>query len=363
MRVLVLTRDVVPTAHVRLLAQIGGGLADRGASIGYLAMPDEAIQQTLKFGDAATPFSFRNTSPFGMFLTARRAVREFRPDVVLTDGERDLLLAALASGRRAGVVRRIRPGDDEQWGWRSRVAAKVSRVSLLLAPNADANAFHAKLQVVRAPVALPQTARNKLHVAQHPPTAPLTLACVPDRSGASTALCLRSFARLQKRRPQLKLILLGDPRHMQAIRVHAAALGLTDHIQTLPEQALFESPKLEFAAVWIAATGDVGALAAVAAMARGIPVIVDRFSDVAPLVAHRITGLHAEDNDLATCIASIAQLLADPQSFHSTCDAALARVQRLHSWNGFLDRVVEAIELTRIDKPAVRQQNTRGAVA
>src|SRR5690606_36518184 len=125
----------------------------------------------------------------------------------------------------------------------------------------------------------------------------------------------------------------------------------------------FDNAPLDCVALWVATDGDEGALAAVAAMTRAIPVVVDRNSAVAAQVAHRLTGLHADSAELAPTVAAIAQWIADPVSFRSACEASRARAQRFHSWQAFLDRVVEAIELTRVNKKAVAPGAAIGASA
>jgi hypothetical protein len=354
MRVLVMSRARTPGAHVRLLGNIGAGLADRGATVAYAASDVDSVLQLLAPGDADNVHRLRGKSALQMLASTRKTMKSFKPEVVLVDGERDTFAAALASEGRVGIVRRLRPTQDAQYGWRSRVSARLSKVVLLVPSSGETMALPREVRTVRAPVALPDQARSRPQLSWEDEETPATIACIPDERGAAASFCLRAFARLRQRRPDLTLMLLGDPSRMQSVRIHAAALGLTDHIRTLPESALFERQQLDVAAVWVASRGDDGALAAVASMARGLPVIVERNNDVAAFVAHRITGLHADEADLSATIASIALLLADPLALRSTREAAVARAQRLHSWSGFLDKVVEAIEIVRSDQGTSR---------
>ena len=359
MRVLLLSRARMPGANIRLLGSIGVGLVDRGASVGFAAraFPD-VVNQLVAENDAASVLALEGNNWLTMWLSTRRLMKSFAPDAVIVETEADAFLAATTAQRGTGIVRRLRPQEDALYGWKSRVAARFNRTALLVPSTGDELALPRTVLTVRAPVSLPMRSLQALQLKGENVDAPPVIACVPDRSGAAAALCLRAFARLRQRRPELTLLLLGDPGRLQSVRIHAAALGLTEYIRTLPESALFERQRLDLAVVWIAARGDRGALSAVAAMSRGLPVVVERSSDVSAFVAHRITGLHAEEGDLSATIAAMAQLLADPSAFRSTCEAAIARSQRLHSWSGFLDRVVEAIELTR---SAPRSRST-GAV-
>jgi hypothetical protein len=360
MRVLVFSRARTPGANVRLLGSVGTGLVDRGASVAYATCGVPAVTaQLIADNAAASVFPITANNWFTTWLAMRTVMKTFAPDAVIVESESDTLLAAVAARRGTGIVRRLRPQEDALYRWKSRIAARFNRTALLVPSTGDEMALPRNVLTVRAPVSLPMRSMQAIQLSNDGNEAPPVIACVPDRSGAAAALCLRAFARLRQRRPELSLLLLGDPGRLQSVRIHAAALGLTEFIRTLPESALFDRQRLDLAMVWVAARGDRGALSAVAAMSRGLPVIVERSSDVSAFVAHRITGLHVEDGDLSATIASMAQLLADPDAFRSTCEAAIARSHRLHSWTGFLDRVVEAIELTR---SVPRSRSTRSVV-
>lgn len=365
MRVLLVTRSEHVAAHVRLLAHLGAGLLERGADVGYLTRPANDVQRVFQhIGETAWAFAFATPSPFGDLVAARRTILAFQPDVVITDTESDALLVALAGRNRVGIVRRWRidETDGAHWTWRSRLASRLSRMSVLLPFGSDTMEFPPRVRVVRASVSLPAPSGGLQEVIEGT-TAPLAIACLTDSDNMSTALCLRTVSKLRTRHPGLTLVLLGRMAQLQPARVHAAALGLTDGVRVMPPSALFDNAPLDCVALWVATDGDEGALAAVAAMTRAIPVVVDRNSAVAAQVAHRLTGLHADSAELAPTVAAIAQWIADPVSFRSACEASRARAQRFHSWQAFLDRVVEAIELTRGNKKAVAPGAAIGASA
>lgn len=365
MRVLLVTRSTQVAAHVRLMAHVGAGLAERGAEVAYLTPASPEVQLLFqRIGETAWPFAFGRANPVAEYLAVRRVLRAFQPDVALTDGEGDSTLVALAGRKRVGIVRRWRLDDREgaRWGWPSRVASRLSRLAVLLPFGSDTLEFPPRVRVVRAPVSLPALPGGGKELAPDA-QAPLVIACLTDRDNMSTALCLRTVARLRVRQPNLTLLLLGKTAGLQSARIHAAALGLTECVRVQPASTLFEAVPIDVAALWVAIGGDEGALAAVAAMSRGIPVIVDRMSDVAPQVAHRLTGLHADAGELAPTVASIAQWMADPVSFRSACEASMARAQRFHSWQSFVDRVVEAIQLTGGNRTAMAPTAALGASA
>ena len=360
MRVLLFSRAWRSDTHVRLLAFTGAGLVERGAEVGYITRAIPEIQlQFQNIGEVSWSYTFENNSPVREIAATKRALQSFRPEVVITDGEKDSLLVSILGRRRIGVVRRWRTGsnDGAKWGWRSRIASRLSTTSVLLPFGTDTLELPSRVRVARVPVSLPLAPGESDDTSE----SQLAIACLPDGGSVATALCLRSVARLRQRRPDFSLVLLGEPSELQAARVHAAALGLVTNVRMMPTSALFERDPFPCVALWIARDGDEGALAAAAAMTRGIPVVVDRNSDVSSFVAHRITGIHADAMELAPTISGIAQWIADPVSLRSAREASLARAQRVHSWQNFLDKVLEAVEAVRRGRIAQERSLQPGA--
>lgn len=352
MRVLVVSGGRADAAAAHVMSGIAASLSERGESAKFVSA-DSHVRGMAKDSEGKV----------------RQLLRAFNPDVVLTDSEKLTYLAAVNRRSKSGIVRRLRLEEDAGYGWRSKAAGALSRVVTLAPPGWESLALPRLSRSIRAPFAVPPTllepqdvsiARDGqsfvgLHSVELQNMEPHSeshhsILCVPDESGKLTAHCLRTFAQLSARRSELLLYVAGEQTRIQNVLVHAAALKLTPYVRLLPAGVLFSDRRIAASAAWVAATGDEGALNAVAAMARGIPVIADRGSNVASLIANRISGVHSDESDLHTVAAAIAQLLGDRDVFRSMSDGALSRAHRLHSWTTFMDNVCEALSLSRMRK-------------
>ena len=178
---------------------------------------------------------------------------------------------------------------------------------------------------------------------------------MPAQHGAGAA-ALRAAARLLTRHPGLRVLLLGDIPTLQALRLHAASVGLADRISVMPLDALIEPGPFAAAAVWVTATGDTGAVSIVSSMMRRIPVIVPRGFDTEALVAPRITGFLAEEGDPTGSIAALAHLFADADAHFAMGGVAASRAERLHGWDAMLGRTLDTLV-----RAAGRWANSRSA--
>ncbi len=339
MRVLVLTTAAVWTPGIRLLITLGAALAARGDVVTVACLSGGALERCT---EAAFPrLSVRGLAGQGMFAhvrSARAMIAALRPDAVLVQSESDALLAAMAAGRRAGVVRRWRVGEEAPGGrpatssWRTRVASACTRLTAW----------------GRDPIAVSWTgpeARRGTHDHATPGEGvPAALWILPPADhDERTAVALRAAARLVGRHPSLRIVLLGELAALQATRVHAASLGLTAFVQIAPVDALLLADHIDAAAVWITADGDTGAIAAIAAMQRGIPVVVPGALSCSSLVAPRITGFVTPDADGPTIVAELARLISDPHEYHVMGEAARGRAARVHSWPQFVEDAADVL--------------------
>jgi len=126
---------------------------------------------------------------------------------------------------------------------------------------------------------------------------------------------------------------------MQALRLHAASVGLTEQVDVVPLDALIEPGPFNASAVWVTSAGDAGGVSVVSAMMRRIPVIVPQGFDTESLVASRITGFVSDDTDLAGSVAALAHVLADADAHQAMGAAAASRAERAHGWDAYLHTV------------------------
>ncbi|WP_411278457.1 glycosyltransferase [Gemmatimonas sp.] len=352
MRVLVLTTAASWTPSVRLAITLGAELAARGDIVTVACLSQGVLER-------ATEATFPRLAVRGItgqgglarIRSARGIVAALRPDAVLVQSENDALLAAMATGRRGGVVRRWCVGED---ALDARPAARTWRTRLA-GSCAHLTSWGRDPIAVSWPGPPPRAARTGTRSSESVPTA---LWIVPPvEHDERTAVALRAAARLVGRHPSLRIVLLGDLATLQSTRVHAASLGLSAFVQVASIDTLLMADEVEAAAVWVTADGDEGAIATIAAMQRGIPVVVPAALACSSLVASRITGFVTSDADLSAVVAELARLISDRHEFEVMGDAASARALRLHDWQRFVDDAADVLSRasgTRIPSAAIR---------
>ena len=326
----------------RLLAMIGGGLAARGDHVVFVAVrkgePDKFLARRFPKIPAHTISARLGVA---QAIAVRKIARETRAEAILVACERDYITAALALGRDGGVVRRLAIGERFEPNWRTKIA--TSRSTCLLMGDQVGTDVHQDTHV-RAAIAWPRPlalvpGEGPMRASAAP--LPSVLAVVAGDSSVSAqhaagATALRAAARLLTRHAELRVLLLGDTSAMQALRLHAASVGLTERVDVAPLDTLIEPGPFTASAVWVTAAGDRGAVSIVSAMMRRIPVIVPHGFDTEALVAPRITGFAADESDLAGSVAALAHLLADAEAHQAMGAAAASRAERAHGWDAFL---------------------------
>ena len=337
MRVLVLTTAASWTSGVRLLITLGAELAARGDIVTVACLSRGPLERVVEatFPRLAVR-GIAGQGPIARLRSARGIVAALRPDAVLVQSESDSLLAAMATGRRGGVVRRWSIGEDAphrqpaSGTWRTRLAGSRTRLT----------------SWGRDPIAVSWPEPSSRHAREDvPPKAvPTALWIVPPgEHDEHTAVALRAAEGLVGRHPLLRIVLLGEPAALHATRLHAASLGLTAFVQVAPIDTLLLADDIDAAAVWVTADGDDGAIATIAAMQRGIPVVVPAALSFSSMVASRITGYVMPAGDTPTIVAELARVMSDRHEYEAMGDAGRARAARLHGWPQFVDGAAELL--------------------
>ena len=113
MRVLVLTTAASWTSGARVLITLGAELAARGDIVTVAFLSRSALERSVEATFPRLPVrGIAGQGAFARIRSARGIVAALRPDAVLVHSEPDSLLAAMATGRRGGVVRRWSVGED-----------------------------------------------------------------------------------------------------------------------------------------------------------------------------------------------------------------------------------------------------------
>jgi glycosyltransferase involved in cell wall biosynthesis len=174
------------------------------------------------------------------------------------------------------------------------------------------------------------------------------IACVYEPSARQRiATVLRTFALLAPRHPDLRLALVGRGSDQEDLRMHAAALGVTNVVSHLGERD-DELAVLKTADVgWVVADGDEAAFAALDLMALRIPVLADRDTVAARYVADGITGTLLPPGDAPATAALLSVVLAHAEQRSAMGSAGRTRVARDFSEREMADQFAAAADLAR----------------
>lgn len=320
-RVLVATTEPWDAASSQLVAA-AAALIEGGDTVVLAALDPTLAEWSAHVAGSHTA----RVLPSNGFREVRAVLRELVAvhhfDTALVSGDVAHRAAAAALGPEGVILRRTPLFDDT-------ISATVSlRLALrrvptaflvpdpsleragrpLVGANARLRALHTAIPLVVPQMEMPGELVQESHATER------VLLVLPDHHNPLGSLpALRTAARVLHRHPRHRVHLLGTADVTQPLRVHAAALGVANHVSA----GSFSSPWLtdvpRSAIAWIDAPGDRGAVATVGCLARGIPVLLSSSSPLCPLVPHGVAGLHmVPDATLGNAAAQLARLVGTP---------------------------------------------------
>lgn len=358
MRALCYTSSPAWTGGARAAAAAARGLAERGHRVTYVCPSAAALVARVAtvIGTAAEVVPVEAGAPFPLACwRLQRIIGERLVDAIVVEAERDHLVAAVArrlAGRRAGgVVRRTGAGERLEMGADTRLALRLAPAAFLFTSAADARTaapLPPPHEPLIAELGVPVGSYDRIR----PTPVPLLgasagaqlIACVCDAAARSRlATVFRVVAMLLARHPALHVALLGDGTMDDALRMHAAALGISAHVSFLGPRD-DEPAVLRTAAIaWILADGDTAAFAVLDSMALDRPVLVDRGTVGQRYVADGITGLALAPGDVPAAAAAVAALLSSETRRAAMGAAGCARVAREYPAAAMVDAFERAI--------------------
>ncbi len=339
MRVLVVATTPQFTLGTRLMATLAAGLASRGEVVAIATAirseTEAAVERTFP---RLSVRSVSGNAWVRQALSLRGIVTALRPEALLAGSVHDAVLAAFAVGKGGAIVRRLavderaaythRAGErDDDLPWRARFALSRARITRWgeTTPAIGWPSREPHDQSVR---------RLPLEVRGGVPYVALLPGATHDEQ---TATALRAVSHLRARHPELQLLLIGDAHTLQATRLHAAALGMSECVHLTPLQALLRHELAHVCVAWVAAAGDTGAIATVAAMQQTIPVVVPSDAPFAELVTPFVTGFLVPRDASGAVIAEMARVIGDPDVRREMGEAAVAKAARERDWDAFMD--------------------------
>lgn len=354
MRVIVLTTSERDGPAVRLLAALAAALGRQGHITAVACRSGGDVERAI---EVEWPrLSHRAVVGAGFarqLVSVRRIVKALRPDAVLVGTDRDASLAAAALGARGGVVHRlpVEAGAPDARAaaarrWRHRLARSRTRC------EAWGTATPAVSWPEPSDMAPPDPSIRSL------PIAPPHLVIVPaPEHDAETALALRAAAMIRTRHPALRVTLLGRVAQLQGTRLHAAALDLTSAVQIEPLDRLLHHALPPALAVWVCAPGDTGAVSALAAMQRAMPVVLPASVPAATLVEAGVSGFTVTEPTLPMVVAELVRLLGDHEAAQRLGRAAQARAHTAFGWGAFVNEAAD--RLARVSRSATARARVR----
>ena len=290
-------------------------------------------------------------------LRLRQVLLEHYVEVVFVHTEREQLVASLAIrlAERGALVRRIPAGQKLGRGPEAKLGERLAATGYLYTTEpsgTNGSAPHGAFEPVAADVGVSVEAVDQIR--------PLSLATIGATGGDQLIACvydptarrrmaalLRTVALLAPRHPGLRLAIVGPGAEDEDLRMHAAALGITDivsHVgQRLDQQAVLSAAEL----AWVAAGGDNAAFGYLDLMALRVPVLAERDTLSQRYVADGICGILLAQPDPGTMAARIAVLLAHEERRAAMGNAGRARVTRDFSEQGMIDGFERATEIAR----------------
>ncbi len=152
---------------------------------------------------------------------------------------------------------------------------------------------------------------------------------------------VRAFAHLLRRGVRARLVFLGEgPERPEAARV-ARELGVRERVRFLPPTPHPEEVIGAADLFWLHSQEESFGLAALEALASGVPVVAARVGGLSEVVRHGETGRLVELGDVYGQARVSAELLADPDRFAAMRRAARADARRRFDPEAVVDRYLE----------------------
>jgi glycosyltransferase involved in cell wall biosynthesis len=280
------------------------------------------------------PASFFGSDAWGL----RRILQERFIEVgfVHTDREQLVVSTALRLAERGAVIRRVPAFTPVELQRSGRFATRAAATGLLFTTEAELKAAQTDslpIPAAVAPLGVDAAAYDALRPANRAafgaPANALLVVCVYEPNArAGLFAAMRTVALLAPRHPELHMTVLGRGSEEDALRLHAAALGISQAVSFLGgrDDALGILRAADVG--WVAATRDDAAFAFLDFMAMRIPVIAERSVVSQHYVADQIAGILLSPSDASYTASSVAAFLAQDERRAAMGKAGRARVER-----------------------------------
>ena len=346
------------SGEARVFAVAGRALMSRGYQVTYACRAESLVEQRVTDeGLEAVPMDLD-----GPWLAQahrlKQVLLDYFVEVVYVHDEREQLIASAAVrlAERGAVVRRTPAGGRLVTSRGARLAMRLAATGFVFTSTGELQS--AVLPTKRA--LEPVVAELGVDVARYDAVraaSPQSLGsvgpghvvvCVYEPSArVRVATVLRTVAMLAPRHPDLRLVIVGRGADHEYLRMHAAALGITNAVKLLGERDDQLSVLRAADIGWIAADCDDAAYGALDFMALRVPVVAERGTVVQRYVADGITGLLLPPGDVPATAATVAAFLAHDEERAAMGNAGHVRVARDFTERRMVDGFEHAVGSAR----------------
>ncbi len=355
MRVLFYFTEKQWSGCARAILTAARGLSGRGHFVTIACCAGSRLERETQSAGLDLVAIGGSTSTVGGAMDLRRVLRDRFIEVAVVTCERDQLIVASAmrAAERGAVLRRVAPFDSIEHRRSGKIALKLAASGLVYSTEHDvAGAPRAgwRIPAAFAPIGVDATEYENVEPASHTqlesPAHATIIACAYDPSGRyRLATVFRTLALLASRHGNIHLVVFGPGSIDDDLRMHAAALGVSQVVSFLGECGDGRSVMRAAAVGWVVAGADAGAFACLDFMALRVPVISERSALAQHYVADGITGLLLAPGDSSHTASNVAAFLAMSERRVAMGNAGRARVQREFPLSAMLegfDRAVNA---------------------
>jgi glycosyltransferase involved in cell wall biosynthesis len=272
----------------------------------------------------------------------RRLLQERFVEVafVHTDREQLVVSSAMRLAERGAVIRRVPAFLAPAFLRSGRLALRIASAGLLFSSDAELAQAEAIPEIGSLPVA-PAVAPLGVDVASYDALRPISretigvpaqgllIVCSYDPTARlRLATAMRTLSLLLPRHPDLHLAVLGPGSLDDDLRMHAAALGVSNSVTFLGQRPDDLAILRAADAGWVVAGGDDGAYAFLDFMAMRTPVLAERDLLSQHYVADGSTGLLLSPGAPSRTAATVAPFFVHQDWRAAMGNAARTRAQR-----------------------------------
>jgi len=295
--------------------------------------------------------AYPDATAAGGAWSLRRLLQERFVEVafVHTDREQLVVSSAMRLAERGAVIRRVPAFLTPALLRSGRLALRIASAGLLFSSEAELAQAQSIPEIASLPVApavaplgvdvegydaMRPIAREEIGV---PPQGLLIVCSYDPTARLRLATAMRTLSLLLPRHPGLHLAVLGPGSLDDDLRMHAAALGVSNSVTFLGQRPDDLAILRAADAGWVVASGDDGAYAFLDFMAMRTPVLAERDMLSQHYVADGSTGLLLSPGAPSRTAATVAPFFVHQDWRAAMGNAARSRAQRDFSEADMID--------------------------